>query len=143
MTSTAPMSRAAQDLSFLVSNLITRAPGIREAVVVSSDGLLIAMSERLERADADRLAAVAAGLTSIARGAGQPMDAGAVNEIIIEMERALLIVMCISDGSALAVVATRPCDVGLVAYEMALLTERASAALTPALVAELKAALPQ
>jgi predicted regulator of Ras-like GTPase activity (Roadblock/LC7/MglB family) len=143
MTSTAPMSREAQDLSFLVSSLIARVPGVREAVVVSSDGLLIAMSEQLERADADRLAAVAAGLTSIARGAGQPMDAGAVNEIIIEMERALLIVMCISDGSALAVVATRPCDIGLVAYEMALLTERASAALTPALVAELKAALPQ
>lgn len=142
MTSTA-LSREAQDVSFLVSNLINRVPGIREAVVVSSDGLLIAMSEQLDRSDADRLAAVAAGLTSIARGAGKPMDAGAVNEIIIEMERALLIVMCISDGSALAVVATRPCDVGLVAYEMALLTERASAALTPATVAELKAALPQ
>lgn len=140
---TVPMSEAAKNMSFLVSNLITRVPGIREAVVVSSDGLLIAMSEQLERADADRLAAVAAGLTSIARGAGQPMDAGAVNEIIIEMERALLIVMCISDGSALAVVASRPSDVGLIAYEMALLTERASAALTPALVAELKAALPQ
>jgi hypothetical protein len=59
------------------------------------------------------------------------------------MEQALLIVMCISDGSALAVTATRPCDVGLVAYEMAVLVEKAGAALTPQLIVELKATLPQ
>ena len=60
----------------------------------------------------------------------------------VELERALIVVMGISDGSALAVVATRPCDIGLVAYEMALLTDRAGAALTPQLVAELRAELP-
>ena len=141
MSTAAPAE--AHDLGFLLTNLVAHVPGIREAVVVSSDGLLIAVSDQVERAPADRLAAVAAGLTSIARGAGQPMDAGPLHEIIIEMEHALLIVMCISDGSALAVVADRPCDVGLVAYEMASLTERAGAALTPQLVAELKASLPR
>ena len=70
------------------------------------------------------------------------MQAGAVHEIIVELERALIVVMGISDGSALAVVATRPCDIGLVAYEMALLTDRAGAALTPQLVAELREELP-
>jgi predicted regulator of Ras-like GTPase activity (Roadblock/LC7/MglB family) len=116
---------------------------VTEAVVVSSDGLLIAMSDGFDRAGGDRLAGVTAGLISIARGAGQPMRAGAVSQIIIEMEHALLLVMCISDGSALAVTATRPCDIGLVAYEMALLVEKAGPALTPRLVAELKASLPQ
>lgn len=137
------LSTDARNLNWLVGSFVSRVPSVAEAVVVSSDGLLIAMSEGLERAAGDRLAAVAAGLTSIARGAGQPLDAGPVNQIVIELERALLLVMCISDGSSLAVTATRPCDIGLIAYEMALLVERAGNALTPRLIAELKASLPQ
>lgn len=137
------LSTDARNLNWLVSSFVSRVAAVTEAVVVSSDGLLIAMSDSLDRAVGDRLAAVAAGLMSIARGAGQPVHAGAVSQIIIEMEHALLIVMRISDGSALAVNATRPCDVGLVAYEMAVLVEKAGTALTPQLIAELKTALPQ
>ena len=137
------LSSDARNLNWLVASFVERVPSVTEAVVVSSDGLLIAMSDGFDRAGGDRLAAVAAGLISIARGAGQPMHSGAVSQIIIEMEHALLLVMCISDGSALAVTATRPCDIGLVAYEMALLVEKAGPALTPRLVAELKASLPQ
>ncbi len=137
------LSTDARNLNWLVSNFVDRVAAVTEAVVVSSDGLLIAMSESIERAVGDRLAAVAAGLMSIARGAGRPMGSGAVRQIVIELEHSLLVVMCISDGSALAVNATRPCDIGLVAYEMAVLVEKAGAALTPQLVAELKAALPQ
>ena len=40
------------------------------------------------------------------------------------MQRGLLLVMAISDGSSLAVLAAADCDMGLVAYEMALLVER-------------------
>jgi hypothetical protein len=47
------------------------------------------------------------------------------------MQRGLLIVMSISDGSALAVLAAADCDIGLVAYEMTLLVERVGQALTP------------
>ncbi len=130
------------DLGFLLTNLVDRVPGIREAAVVSSDGLLIALSAAVDRATGDRLGAVAAGLLSVARGASTPMQAGGVHEIIVELEHALIVVMGISDGSALAVVATRPCDIGLVAYEMAMLTDRAGAALTPQTVAELRGILP-
>lgn len=136
------MTTSEPDLGFLVTNLVGRVPGIHEAAVVSSDGLLIALSDNVARETGDRLAAVAAGLLSVSRGAGTPMNAGAVHEVIVEFERALIVVMGISDGSALAVVATRPCDIGLVAYEMAMLTDRAGAALTPQLVAELREDLP-
>src|SRR5260370_28573920 len=40
------------------------------------------------------------------------------------MDRGLLVVMSVSDGSSLAVLAAADCDLGLVAYEMALLPER-------------------
>jgi predicted regulator of Ras-like GTPase activity (Roadblock/LC7/MglB family) len=55
------------------------------------------------------------------------------------MERGLLLLMAISDGSCLTVLAAPDCDMGLVAYQMTLLVERAGQTLTPALRAELQA----
>ena len=87
----------------------------------------------LDRDAADRFAAVASGLIGLAYGAAGRFGGGAVNEIIIEMERAFLFVTGISDGSCLAVVATADCDVGLVGYEMAVLVDKAGSVLTPEL----------
>jgi len=105
----------------MLDHLVDQVPGAREAVVVSSDGLLSAQSASVDRAEAERLAAVAAMLVSVARAAGEPMRAGDVQEIIINMEHAVLLVMGIGTGSAVAVVATHPCDLGIVAFEMATL----------------------
>jgi hypothetical protein len=58
------------------------------------------------------------------------------------MDRGLLVVMAISDGSCLTVLAASACDVGVVAYEMTMLVTRAGDVLTPGLRAELQAALP-
>ena len=137
------LSAEARNLNWLVSNFVAAVPGVTQATVVSSDGLLVAMSDGLERVAADRLAAVAAGLQSIARGASGPLGGGGVQEVIVEMENVILFVMSVSETSVLAVTATRPCDVGLVGYEMAVLVERCATALTPALVAELQTALPR
>jgi predicted regulator of Ras-like GTPase activity (Roadblock/LC7/MglB family) len=137
------MSAEARNLNWLVSSFVEKVPGVKEAAVVSSDGLLIAASDGLGRAEADRLAAVAAGLMSIARGASGPIDAGRVNEVIIEYDWYLLFVMRVSEGSTLAVIAARPCDVGQIGFEMAVLVEKAESALTPSLIDELKTALPR
>jgi len=137
------LSAEARNLNWLVSSFVEKVPGVKEAAVVSSDGLLIAASDGLGRAEADRLAAVAAGLMSIARGASGPIDAGRVNEVIIEYDWYLLFVMRVSEGSTLAVIAARPCDVGQIGFEMAVLVEKAESALTPSLIDELKTALPR
>jgi predicted regulator of Ras-like GTPase activity (Roadblock/LC7/MglB family) len=79
----------------------------------------------------DQLAAVTSGLTSLTQGASRVFEGGAVTQTVVEMQRGLLIVMAISDGSSLAVLAAADCDMGLVAYEMALLVERVGSALTP------------
>ena len=57
------------------------------------------------------------------------------------MERGLLLVMAISDGSSLAVLAAADCDMGLVAYEMTLLVDRAGQLLTPELRSQLRTAV--
>lgn len=137
------LSTQANNVNWLVTNFVDRVPGASEAVVVSSDGLPLAASAGLDRETADRFAAVASGLIGLAYGAAGRFGGGAVTEIIVEMERAFLFVTGISDGSLLAVMADHGCDVGLVGYEMAVLVDKAGAVLTPALRAELQAALPQ
>jgi uncharacterized protein len=136
------LSTDARNVNWLVSSFVDRVPGVAHAVVVSSDGLPMAVSLGLDRQSADRFAAVASGLIGLAHGVAVPFRCGRVNEIIIEMERAFLFVTGISDGSCLAVVTDASCDVGLVGYEMAVLVEKAGTVLTPALRAELQAALP-
>ena len=137
------LSIDAQNLNWLIGNFVTRVPGVRDAVVVSSDGLLMALSPGIDRTGADQLAAIASGLTSLTRGAARCFGGGRVNQVIVELENAFLFVTSISDGSALAVIAASNADVGLVGYEMTLLVERAANVLSPSLVAELQASLPR
>jgi uncharacterized protein len=137
------LSTQASNVNWLVNTFVERVPGVKDAVVVSSDGLPIASSSGLDRDSVDRFAAVSSGLIGLAYGAAGRFGGGAVNEVIIEMEQAFLFVTGISDGSLLATMADAGCDVGLVAYEMAVLVEKAGAVLTPELRAELQAALPQ
>jgi len=137
------LSTAANNVNWLVANFVDRVPGVSEAVVVSSDGLPMALSGGLDRDAADRFAAVASGLIGLAYGAAGRFGGGRVNEIIIEMEHAFLFVTGVSDGSCLAVVADAECDVGLVGYEMAVLVEKTGPFLTPELRAELQSTLPR
>ncbi len=131
----------AANVNFLVNNLVEKVPGVTEAVVVSSDGLPIAASAGLDRDGIDRFAAVASGLIGLAYGAAGRFGGGAVTEVIVEMEKSFLFVTGISDGSLLATMAEATCDVGQVAYEMAVLVEQAGEVLTPELRAELQAGL--
>ena len=137
------LSAAARNVNWLVENFVDRVPGVTEAVVVSADGLPMAVSRGLDRDTGDRFAAVASGLIGLAYGAAGRFGGGAVTQIVIEMENAFLFVTGISDGSSLAIVADATADVGLVGYEMAVLVERAGAVLTPELRVELQGALPR
>jgi uncharacterized protein len=135
------LSATARDLNWLIASFATRTPGLAHAMVVSADGLPIAVSQRLDRAMADQLAAIASGVASLSQGAARYFQVGNVRQTVVEMERGFLFVMAISDGSCLAVLAAATCDVGGVGYEMANLVARAGEVLTPGLRAELQAAL--
>ncbi|WP_442811518.1 roadblock/LC7 domain-containing protein [Streptosporangium sp. NBC_01755] len=132
------LSHEARRFDWLITEFVRGTPGVAHAVCVSADGLRVAGSEGFPADRADQLAAVAAGLLSLTVGASRVFDGGSVTQTVVEMERGLLLVMAISDGSALAVLASPDCDMGLVAYQMTLLVERAGQVLTPALRAELQ-----
>ena len=134
--------RPAQDLNWLITNFVERVPDVAHAVVVSSDGLPLAFSAGFPQERADQLAAVTSGLTSLTQGASRVFEGGAVVQTVVEMQRGVLVIMAISNGSSLAVLAASTCDLGLVAYEMTLLVERAGPGLTPATRGVMQAAIP-
>jgi predicted regulator of Ras-like GTPase activity (Roadblock/LC7/MglB family) len=138
----AQLSSDARNLNWLVANFAKATPGVAHAMVVSADGLPVAVSERLDRPRADTLAAIASGLASLTQGASRCFEGGLVTQTVVEMERGFLFVMSISDGSCLVVLAATSCNVGVVAYEMTVLVARAGDVLTPSLRAELQAILP-
>ena len=138
----AQLSSDARNLNWLVANFAKATPGVAHAMVVSADGLPVAVSERLDRPRADQLAAIASGLASLTQGASRCFDGGLVTQTVVEMERGFMFVMSISDGSCLAVLAATSCNVGVVAYEMTVLVARVGDVLTPSLRAELQAILP-
>ena len=120
-----------QDMGWLLSNFADSVAGIAHVVAVSADGLLLASSRDLPPDRADQLAAITSGVVSLTDGASRMFNAGRVQQTIIEMDSGYLFLMTISDGSAMAVLAARSCDVGQVGYEMALLVDRVGDALTP------------
>jgi len=114
---------------------------VKEAIAVSSDGLLMAMSATEDRANAERLAAVISGLTSLAGGVANWYSLGDLNRVIVDMSDGYLLITAISAGSVLGVIADRSVNLGNVAYEMTLFAGRAGSALTPQLIVELKNAV--
>lgn len=121
-----------QDLNWLVTNFVERVPEVAHAVIVSSDGLLVAVSAGFPEDRAERLAAVTSGLSSLVQGAAHMFEAGIVIQTVVEMDGGVLVVMTISHGASLAVLAGPDGQMGLIAYEMTLLVERAGRMITPA-----------
>ncbi|MFF7332067.1 roadblock/LC7 domain-containing protein [Streptomyces sp. NPDC090306] len=132
-----------QTFNWLLANFVRGTDGVRDAVAVSSDGLLIAVSDGLGRTEADHLSAIVSGLSSLARSASKRYSFDGVKLIMIEMGRGFLLVSAIRDGSCLGVLADSSGELGLVGYEMAVLAERAGDLLTPTLIADLRQALPR
>ena len=136
------MSNEAANFSWLLDNFVKSVPGVTHTLVVSADGLLMAVSDDLDRTSGDQLAAIVSGLSSLTRGAARQLQSGEVRQAIVEMDTMFMFTMSISDGSVLSVMADASCDVGLIGYEMALLVSRTEATLTPQLISEMRARLP-
>jgi predicted regulator of Ras-like GTPase activity (Roadblock/LC7/MglB family) len=120
---------AARDgqLDWLLDDLVRRVSHVTKAVILSQDGMAFGASQTLERDDAEHLAALAAGFQSLARGAGRHFGGGGgVRQTVIEMESGYLLVSAAGSGTCLAVITEPGADLGLVAYEMAVLVRRSA-----------------
>jgi predicted regulator of Ras-like GTPase activity (Roadblock/LC7/MglB family) len=117
----AQQTDSSYDLTWLLDDLVSRVNETRHAIVLSADGLLMAASKGFPTDDAEHLAAVASGIQSLAKGAGERFGGGTVRQTIVEMQSAFLLVTVAGKGACLAVLSSEHADVGLIAYEMAML----------------------
>jgi predicted regulator of Ras-like GTPase activity (Roadblock/LC7/MglB family) len=117
-------TKQSANLTWLLDDLVERVPTAQQAVVLSADGLMMGASSGIGRDDAEHLSAMAAGFQSLAKGASRHFNAGPVRQTVVEMESAFLFVTAAGQGACLAVLAASEADLGLIAYEMAMLVTR-------------------
>lgn len=139
MTDPTPRRR---EFVWLLDEFVRSTPGTTFALVVSADGLLMTMSQGVDRTRGDQLAAIVSGISSLTRGAARELGGRQVAQCVVELDSGFLVLMNVSGGSVLAVAADTTCDVGVVGYEMAMLASRAQTTLTPQLVSDLRRELP-
>jgi uncharacterized protein len=120
-----------QDPGRILTDFAERVPGVLHAVVVTSDGVPVAVSDRIKPGHLEQLAAITAGLISLAGAAARISDTGATTQALVTMERGTLVIMAIDDGSQLAVLAAAAADLEIVAYEMTMLVEQAGSIFSP------------
>lgn len=118
------------DLNWLMDDLISRVKDAEHAIVLSSDGLLMASSAGLQRTDGEHLSAVASGLQSLAKGVSDHISGGKVRQTVVEWKSQFLIVTTAGERACLAVLCNQNADIGLVAYEMAMMVARVGQYLT-------------
>ncbi len=133
----------AGNLNWLLGRLCETVPGIKQAVVVSSDGLALAKSEDVDRETAERLAAVSSGMIGLAYGSAGRFGAGPVSNVIVEMQRGWLFVTGIRDGSLICCLTEKDIDMGAIAFEMSIFVQRVGDSLTADVRQELKTLLVQ
>lgn len=136
-------TKAATNLNWLLARLCDTVPAIKQAVVVSSDGMALAKSDGVDRETAERLAAVSSGMIGLAYGSAGRFGAGPVSNVIVEMQRGWLFVTGIRDGSLICCLTEKDVDMGTIAFEMSIFVQRVGESLTAEVRQELKAQLLQ
>ncbi|WP_055492909.1 roadblock/LC7 domain-containing protein [Streptomyces sp. TP-A0356] len=112
------------DLGWLLDDLVARTDHVRQAVLLTADGLPLSCSDGMRRRDIEHLAAVCSGFHSLADSVGERFGAGEVRQTMVMLDDAYLFITPAGDGTRLAVLSEVQTDVGQLAHEMALLVRR-------------------
>lgn len=127
----AALGRSPAELGWLLNEFVRRQPDVAHAIVLSEDGLPIALSDTLPASRAEQLAAIVSGLISLTEAAARSMEAGNVIQTSVDMDLGYLFLMSMGHGAQLGVLASPECEMGLLAYEMTSLVVRVGRRLAP------------
>lgn len=132
MTGGSAASPAVQDqIGWLLEDFKSRVVGLRHAVALSADGLVMAATSGLPRARATQLGAITSGLSGLSHGAAELFHSGLVLQVVIEMDIGYLLVTRIDDRACIATLTVREADLEQVGYEVTVLVERVGKMLAP------------
>jgi predicted regulator of Ras-like GTPase activity (Roadblock/LC7/MglB family) len=94
---------AATGVSPLLDELAAALPGTEAVVLLSTDGLELAMASGTDPAAATNLSAVAAGLHAVAEAANRNNGGRRVDQSLVETDYRMLVVLPVAPGALLAV----------------------------------------
>ena len=122
-----PSGRAAR-LDRALADLLSQAPELEAAAVVSYDGLAMASALPVGM-DEDRVAAMSAALLSLGEKAAQGLGRGDLSQVYVEGETGTVFLVSCDDEAVLVAVAAAGAKAGLMLFEV----RRASAAIAEVL----------
>src|SRR6478735_2128237 len=126
-----PVGRSSR-LDQVLTALLSTAPELEAAAVVSFDGL--PMASALPAAmDEDRVAAMSAALLSLGERAAEGLGRGELSQVYVEGEDGTVFLVSADDEAVLVAVAAKGAKVGLMLFEV----RRAAAAVGAALKVEM------
>jgi predicted regulator of Ras-like GTPase activity (Roadblock/LC7/MglB family) len=111
-----PAGRAAR-LDHALADLLSQAPDLEAAAVVSYDGLAMA-SALPEEMDEDRVAAMSAALLSLGEKAAQGLGRGDLSQVYVEGETGTVYLVSCDEEAVLVAVASAGAKAGLMLYEV-------------------------
>jgi predicted regulator of Ras-like GTPase activity (Roadblock/LC7/MglB family) len=123
-------SRSAQ-LDRTIRDLLTQAPELEAAAVVSFDGLAMAAALPASM-DEDRVAAMSAALLSLGERAAEGLGRGELSQVYIEGDNGTVFLVSADDEAVLVAVASKGSKAGMMLYEV----RRAAAVVAAVLRAE-------
>ena len=127
-----------EQFTWLLDDFVVQTVGVEDALAVSADGIRLATSDGLTDETADHFGAITSGLSSLTLGAARCFEEDNVHRVVIEMDRTYLLIVNMSHGAILGVIARKDADIGMIAYEMTVFADRAGRVLSPELMTELK-----
>jgi uncharacterized protein len=127
------------EFNWLLNGFVTNAGGVTDALTGSSDGLLMAHSDTLDRDGAQQAAAIISGLVSLGEGAQRCLGFDDLEQIIVVTDNGYLYLTAMGDAGCLGALTESVFDMDNIGYQMGTFVQRAKGMLTPALVNDLKA----
>ena len=111
-------------LSWLLDNLVDQVEHVQQALILSRDGLVVAASRGLTREDSEHLSALAAGAAEPGPGTGGTSTPARSGRPSSRWSTPSCSSSRPAQGTCLAVLTSADPNVGLIAYEMAMLVRR-------------------
>jgi hypothetical protein len=110
-------SNRSQRLDRVIADLLTQAPEVEAAAIVSYDGLPMA-SALPATMDEGRVAAMSAALLSLGERAAEGLGRGDLNQVYIEGETGTVFLVSADDEAVVVAVAAKGAKVGMMLYEV-------------------------
>jgi uncharacterized protein len=129
------------EFNWLLNAFVKDAGGVSDALTVSTDGLLLAHSDNLNREGAQQAAAIISGLLSLGHSTHQLLGFEALEQIIVAMDGGFVYLTAMGDAGCLGAVAESSFDMDNIGFQMGNFVKRAKRMLNPTLIDDLKASV--